>query len=104
MSTVALRAAVALRMRVRKSAIGSVSIAASPARLHQARDLPATHQIPQAESAHAEAAVERPRAAAQRAAVVGAHLELRRARGLHHETRLRHTPSRPPIRLGTASR
>src|SRR2546425_12242963 len=96
MSTVALRAAVALRMRVRKSAIGSVSMAASPARLHQARNLPAAHQLPQAEPAHAEAAVERPRAAAQRAAGAGAHLELRPPRGLHPETRLLPIPARTP--------
>src|SRR5436190_3326501 len=102
MSTVALRAAVAFRTRVRKSAIGSVSIAPSPARLHESRDLAAAPEVAQAEPAHAEPPEEGPRPPAQRAAVVGAHLELRWPRRLYHETRLRHIPS--VVRPGTASR
>src|SRR5437868_7575738 len=75
-STLALRALFALRMRVRRSAIASVIIAASapsPARLREARDLPLARQMAQTEATHAEAPEERPRPAAERAAVVGAH-------------------------------
>src|SRR6185295_2292120 len=62
----------------------------SPARLREARDLSLAREEAQAEPAHAEAAEERPRTAAQRASVVCAHLELRGARGLHHEARFGH--------------
>src|SRR6185369_17291709 len=51
-----------------------------PARLREARDLPPTRQVPETEPAHAEAAEERTRPSAERAAVVRPHLELRRPR------------------------
>ena len=59
--------------------MGSVIMSGSPARLHEAGNLPLARQVAQAEAAHAEAPVERPRPPAQRAAVVGPDLELRAA-------------------------
>src|SRR5438045_9064615 len=73
-STLALRALFAFRMRVRRSAIGSVIIAASapsPARLREAGDLASACQIAQAEAAHAEPPEERARPSAERAPFVG---------------------------------
>src|SRR5262245_50672353 len=102
MSTLALRAPAALRMRVNMSAIGSVIMIGSPAGLGEAGDLPLAGQVPQAEPAHAEAAEEGSRTPAQRAAVVGPHLELGRPRRLHHETRLCHRPA-PYARNGIPS-
>src|SRR5437762_770576 len=105
-STLALRALFALRLRVRRSPIGPVIIAvaaSAPARLREPRDLALARQIAQAEATHAEAAEVRTRPATERAAVVGAHLELRRPRGLHHQRRLRHLAS-VSLRPGTASR
>src|SRR5690242_2213572 len=89
-STVDFRAVVAFRMRVRMSAMGSVIMVASPARLHETRDVALPDEVPEAEAAHPEATIERARAAAERAAVVRAHLELGRPRRLHHETGLSH--------------
>src|SRR6188474_870359 len=88
-SMLALRAPMPLRMRLRRSAIGSV-IMMLPARLRQARDLPLARQVPQAQAAHAEAAEERARPAAERAPIVRPHLELRGPGRLYHETGLGH--------------
>src|SRR5689334_20921569 len=75
-SRVSWPARMALRMRVKRSAIGSVIIIAIlPARLDQSRDMAFAGVIPEADAAHAEAAEKRPRAAAQRAAVILPHLE-----------------------------
>src|SRR5258708_39625331 len=98
MAMVALRACVPLRIRVSMSAMGSVSIVL-PAGLRETGNLALPGEVAQAQAAHAEAPVERPRPPAERAAVVGADLELRRPRGLHHETRLRHKLASTP---GTA--
>src|SRR5262245_64942186 len=90
-----LRACAPLRTRASKSPIGSVIDIAgpSPARLGQPRNLSLAGQIAQTQAAHAEAAEERPRTAAQRASVEGAHFELRRALRLDAQTRLGHAQS-----------
>src|SRR5581483_1691855 len=90
MSTLALRAFVPFRMRVSMSAIGSVSMARSPARLREPGDLAAAREPSETEPAHPEAPVEGARTPAQRATIVSPHLELRWPRGLHHQTSLRH--------------
>src|SRR6185436_7858467 len=88
-SMVALRACAPFRMRVSMSAMGSVSMGL-PAGLHEAGNLPLAGQVAQTEAAHAKPPVERSRPPAERTAIVRPDLELRRPRGLHHETRLRH--------------
>src|SRR5215471_6157277 len=75
-STFALRAMMALRIRVRKSAIGSVMASLSPARFDDARDLAAQRQPTEADAAHLELAQITARPAAYLAAVVLAHFEL----------------------------
>src|SRR5436853_2483316 len=92
MSTAALRAWFALRMRVSMSATGSVSMVL-PAGLREAGNLSLAGQVAQAEAAHAETPEERPGPPAERAAVVRADLELRRPRGLHHQSGFRHESS-----------
>src|SRR5262245_53221496 len=74
MSTVGRSMRLALRMRVSRSAIGSVIMvcAPSPAGLGDARDQPVARQAPEADPADAELAVDRPRPAAQLAAVADA--------------------------------
>src|SRR5215475_4877489 len=89
-STRALRAPAPLRMRVSMSAIGSVIMGGSPARLHEARNLSLARQVAQAEAAHAEAAVEGARPTAQRTPVVSPHPELRGTGRFHHEGGLGH--------------
>src|SRR5258707_204003 len=71
MPTVGLPAACALRMRVRRSAIGSVMliVRASPTRLGQARDLAAARGFAQFGARQAEFAVHAARAAGNRAAI-----------------------------------
>src|SRR5262245_31950950 len=101
-STLTCRAPAALRMRVSMSAMGSVSMR-SPARLGEAGYLPLAGEVAQAETAHPEAPEERARPPTERAAIVGPHLELGRARRLHHETCLRHRPSDPQARKGIPS-
>src|SRR5262245_325136 len=100
----ALRAPAPLRMRVSMSAIGSVIMGRSPARLHEARNLTLARQIAQAEAAHAEAAIEGARPTAQRAAVVRPHPELRGAGCFHHEGGLGHAVLPAVVRRGTACR
>src|SRR5579875_21891 len=108
-STVSCAAETPLRMRVRKSAIGSVIVisemppcvarlprsrvprehacrphvrepaAPSPRRLRHARDLAAVGELPQADPTDAEAPVYRPRPPAARAASIRTHAELRLA-------------------------
>src|SRR5919206_3377110 len=70
MSTVSWAAMIALRMRVRKSATGSVIDMRSPARLRHARDESLVGQLAQADAAQAELAVHGARAAAAPAARV----------------------------------
>src|SRR5947209_19048659 len=68
-STFALRAVIALRTRVRKSAIGSVMIVPLPARLDHAGDVAIQRQLAEADPAKPELAEEGARTAAVRAAV-----------------------------------
>src|SRR5687768_16734917 len=74
MSTVSFAAWMPLRMRVRKSAIGSVM--ALPAGLRHPRDEPLMGELAQADPAQAELAVDRARPAAAAAARVLAGLVL----------------------------
>src|SRR5262245_55109456 len=68
-----------LRIRVRKSAIGSVIDMRSPARLRIAGDVALVSELAQADAAEAELAVHRARTAAAAAARMGPRLVLRRA-------------------------
>src|SRR5688572_10446847 len=72
-----------LRMRVRKSAMGSVMLmrAALPARLGHARDVALVRELAQADAAEPELLVDGARAAALAAARVPAGLVLGRPRG-----------------------
>src|SRR4051812_24601293 len=72
-----------LRIRVRKSATGSVIDMRSPARLRHAGDVALMGELAQADAAEPELAVHRPRSAAAAAARVGPRLVLRRARQAH---------------------
>src|SRR5271165_817978 len=69
-------AAVALRKRVRKSAIGSVCIVLLPASFHDSRDLSLERHAAETDAAHLEFANIAAGAAAATAAVAHAHLEL----------------------------
>src|SRR5882762_3437094 len=77
-SVVSLRARLALRMRVRRSAMGSVIISGAllPGCLDQSRNLPLQRELAQTDAAQLEAAEEGARTPAQRAAVVLAHAKL----------------------------
>src|SRR5262245_11172883 len=89
MSTDSRRIAWALRIRVSRSAIGSVIAMvlslASPARLHHARDLPAVRKLPKAESAELELAVGGAGTAAHAATIVGPHAVLGPPERLRYE-------------------
>src|SRR3954463_16026698 len=78
-STVSWAAMIPLRMRVRKSAMGSVIDMRSPARLRHAGDVAVVRQLAQADAAQAELAVHGTRAAAAAAARVGPRRVLRRS-------------------------
>src|SRR5215208_4201580 len=78
-STVSCAAMIPLRMRVRKSAMGSVIDMRSPARLRHAGDVAVVGELAQADPAEAELAVDGARPAALAAARVGPRLVLRRA-------------------------
>src|SRR4051794_27057745 len=80
-STFALRAMIALRIRVRKSAIGSVMIVPLPARLDHAGDVAVQRQLAEADPAKLELADEGARTAAVRAAVAVAD---RSQMSVHH--------------------
>src|SRR4051794_33650409 len=82
-STSSLAAMMPLRIRVRKSAMGSVIDMALPARLRHPGDEALVRELAQADSADAELAVDRARAAAAAAARVCARGVLRRARLAH---------------------
>src|SRR5262249_55998791 len=56
MSTFSCSARLALRTRVRKSAMGSLLMVASPARLHDTRHLALERELPEAQTAHLELA------------------------------------------------
>src|SRR3954463_15208135 len=79
-STVSCAAMMPLRIRVRKSATGSVIDMRSPARLGHTGDEPLVGQLAQADPAQAELAEHGARPAAATAARMGARRVLRRAR------------------------
>src|SRR5688572_17579380 len=95
MSTFSCSARLALRMRVSRSATGSLLIVPSPARLHHARHLALEGELPEAQAAHLELSEDPPRTAAQAAAAVGTRLELRGSLGLHDERGLGHAALLP---------
>src|SRR5215217_3830057 len=82
-STSSWAAMIPLRIRVRKSAMGSVIDMRSPARLRHAGDEAVVRQLSQAHAAEAELAVDGARSPAAPAARVGPRLVLRRARLAH---------------------
>src|SRR5919106_5286296 len=82
-STSSWAAMIPLRIRVRKSAMGSVIDMRSPARLRHAGDEAVVRELAQAHAAEAELAIDGARAAAAPAARVGPRLVLRRARLAH---------------------
>src|SRR5215210_9372100 len=97
-----------LRIRVRKSAMGSVMLMAGlPARLRHAGDVPRVGQLAQADPAQAEPAVHRARAAAAPTAGVRPRRVLRRPlladdlRLLRHQVLRVLTPPRPRSPRGT---
>src|SRR5262249_58328652 len=90
MSTFSCSARLALRTRVRKSAMGSLLIVASPARLDHARHLTLERELPEAQPAHLELAQVTAGAAAQLAPVVATRRELRGPLRLHDQGRLGH--------------
>src|SRR3954469_21997502 len=96
MSTVVCDAWIPLRIRVRKSAMGSVIDMLLPAALRHAGDIAVVRELAQADAAHTELAEHRTRAAAAAAAGVLARLELRTACLAHALGRLGHV--RPPLK------
>src|SRR6185295_9375549 len=99
MVTSCLRACCALRMRVRRSAIGSVMLMrrSSPARLGQARNLAAIGDLADLHARQAELAIHAARAAGDRAAIALAA----RARIPRHRLQFR---LRGGTRLGRGAR
>src|SRR5437867_2613904 len=89
MSTFSCSARLALRMRVRRSAIGSLRMGL-PARLRDARNLALERQLAKAEPAHLELPEAAGRADAQLAPRIGARREFRFTLRLHDERRLGH--------------
>src|SRR5919199_3659214 len=88
----------ALRIRVRKSAMGSVMDMRLPAALRHARDEAVVRELAQADPAQAELAVDGARAPAAPAAAVLAGLVLRGACLAHALGNLGHRAIRPPGR------
>src|SRR5690242_1255155 len=97
MVTVSCSALLALRMRASMSAIGSVIISTSPARLGHAGDHAEVRELAQADPAEAELLVDRARPAAAVAAGVRAGLEALRARSLRDHRLLRHYSPSPSL-------
>src|SRR5437870_11075560 len=101
MSTFSCSARLALRMRVRRSAMGSLidmTPRLLPARLDHARHLALEGELPEADPAELELPEEAARPPAQLAAAVDARLELRgllQPLGLHDEGGLRHALGLP---------
>src|SRR3954452_10884764 len=89
-STVSCAAMIPLRMRVRKSATGSVIDMRSPARLRHAGDVAVVRELAQADPAQAELAVDGARASAATAARVLARLVFGGALLAHPLGGLRH--------------
>src|SRR5919202_3612070 len=93
-STVSCAAWMPLRIRVRKSAMGSVfelTAYGSPRGLRHARDVPVVGQLPEADATEPELAVHRTGSTAAPATTVGAGLVLRRAHLTHPLRRLGHS-------------
>src|SRR5882724_7526184 len=92
MSTFSCSALLAFRIRVRRSAMGSVIMSPPllPARLDHARNLTLEGQLPEAEPAALELAQVPAGSPAELAAVVRPHPELGRAPRLHDQRGLRH--------------
>src|SRR5215470_3403432 len=97
MSTFSCSARLALRMRVRRSAMGSVIMprVPLPARLDHARHFALEGQLPEAQPAGLELPQIAAWAAADLAAVVAPRLELRGPLRLHDERDLRHALGLP---------
>src|SRR2546426_12814421 len=93
MSHFSCSARLALRMRVSRSAIGSLRIL--PARLHDARHLALEGELAETQATHLELSDVRPRASAELAPMVGARLEPRRRLGLHDQRGLGHNAMTP---------
>src|SRR5262245_54648178 len=93
-STLLSLARTPFRIRVSRSATGSVMFIAAtsplPAGLDDARDVPGQRQLAETDAAHLELPEVRPGPAALAAARVLAHRELGRALGLGDERRLGH--------------
>src|SRR5215210_2299937 len=89
-STVSCFAICALRILVRKSAIGSLTAIRLPTRFHDAGDLPLVRQFPQADPAQPELPVVPLRPAAPLAPVVLPDLELLRLLLLYQQSFSRH--------------
>src|SRR5918997_4974073 len=102
-STSSCAAWMPLRIRVRKSAMGSVIDMRSPARLRHAGDLALVGELAQADAAQPELAVDRTRAPAAPAAAVRPRGVLGRAVGPHDHGCLGHLLSRSPGYAGTGS-
>src|SRR5919205_4429252 len=81
MITVSCAAWIPLRMRVRKSAMGSVIDMRSPARLRHAGDVALVRQLAQAQATEPELPVHRPRTPAATTTRVRARLVLGRPLG-----------------------
>src|SRR5579862_6718541 len=97
--TVSCMAVLAFRMRVSMSAMGSVMVMASPpspARLRHAGDLPGVDQLPQADTAQPELAVDGLGPATSAAPGVAPDLELGRALLLLDQCLLGHGARRSP--------
>src|SRR5215210_9029316 len=89
-STVSCLAICALRIRVKKAAMGSFTAISLPTRFHDARDLPLVRQLSQADSAQPELPVVPVRPAAPLAPVVLPDLELLRLLLLYQQSFSRH--------------
>src|SRR5215210_1237091 len=89
-STVSCLAMCALRIRVKKSAMGSFTAIRLPTRFHDARDLPLVRQLSQADPAQPELPVVPVRPAAPLAPVVLPDLELLRLLLLYQQGFSRH--------------
>src|SRR5207237_2901160 len=93
MSHFSCSARLALRMRVRRSAMGSLRML--PARLHDARNLALEGELAEAQAAHLELPDIRARTPAQLTPMVGARLEPGGPLRLHDERGLGHNAMTP---------
>src|SRR5215212_795818 len=98
MTTSSWAAWMPLRIRVRKSAMGSLTAMRSPARLRHAGDEALMRELAQADAAQPELAVDRTRAPAAAAAAVRPRGVLGRAVGPHDHGCLGHLLSESPGR------